>query len=128
MKVIVSKLSNDQKYTVYKALPSGGFAIAGKVLIKGGANVANKVTLQAPAGGVYNQVADKDYELLQQCPQFKKHVEAGFIFVSKAEEEIAATKEAKQEEKQLQEKDESAQLTPATFKKRGKKSPTSKVR
>lgn len=128
MKVIVSKLSNNQNYTVYKALPSGGFAIAGKVLIKGGANVANKVTLQAPAGGVYNQVTDEQYELLQRCPQFKKHVEDGFIFVSKAEEEVAATKEAKKEEKQLKDKDESAQLTPETFKKRGKKAPTSKVR
>ena len=128
MKVIVSKLSNDQNYTVYKALPSGGFAIAGKVLIKGGANVANKVTLKSPTGGVYNQVTDEQYSLLLQCPQFKKHVEAGFIFVSKAEEEVAATKEAKKEEKNLKEKDESAQLTPETFKKRGKKAPTSKVR
>lgn len=128
MKVIVSKLSNNQNYTVYKALPSGGFAVAGKVLIKGGANVANKVTLQAPNGGVYNQVSDADYELLKQCPQFNKHVEDGFIFVSKAEEEVAATKEAKKEEKNLKEKDESAQLTPQVFKKKGKRAPTSRAR
>ncbi len=128
MRVIVSKLSNNQNYTVYKALPSGGFAVAGKVLIKGGANVANKVTLQAPNGGVFTEVTDEQFALLEKCPQFKKHVEAGFVYVSKAEEEVAATKEAKKEEKNLKEKDESAQLTPQVFKKKGKRAPTSKAR
>lgn len=128
MKVIVSKLSNNQNYTVYKALPSGGYAVAGKVLIKGGANVANKVTLQAPNGGVFTEVTDEQYALLEKCPQFKKHVAAGFIYVSKSEEEVAATKEAKKAEKDLKEKDESAQLTPEVFKKKGKKAPTSKAR
>ena len=128
MKVIVSKLSNDQNYTVYKALPSGGYAVAGKVLVKGGANVANKVTLRAPNGGVFTEVTDEQYALLEKCPQFKQHVEAGFIYVSKAEEEVSATKEAKKAEKDLKEKDESAQLTPEVFKKKGKKAPTSKAR
>lgn len=128
MKVIVSKLSNDQNYTVYKVLPSGGYAVANKIFIKGGANVANKVTLQAPLGGVFTEVTDEQYNLLLQCTQFKKHVADGYIYVSKANEEVAATKEAKEAQNDLKEKDESAQLTPEVFKKRGKKAPTSKVR
>lgn len=127
MKTIVSKLSNDQNYTVYKQVPGGIFVAAGKVLIKGGANVANKLTLRAPNGGVITQVSDADFELLQKCPIFKKHVAAGFIFVSASNSEVEGEKEAKKAEKNLKAKDKSAQLTPEDFKKAGKKAPTSKA-
>ena len=127
MKTIVSKLSNDQNYTIYRALQGGGYAVAGKVLVRGGANVANKVTLQAPNGGVFANVTDAEYELLQRCPQFKKHVAAGFVYISKSSDEVAAEKEAKKEAKNLKEKDASAQLTPEDFKKNGKKAPSAKA-
>ena len=127
MKTIVSTLSNDQKYTIYKALPGGGFDIAGQVLIKGGANVADKVTLRAPDGGVFTQVTDAEYAILERCPQFLAHKKDGYVYVTAASEEVAATKEAKKAVKNLKAKDASAQLTPEDFKKNGKKAPTSKA-
>lgn len=127
MKTIVSKLSNDQNYTVYKQVPGGLFVPVKKVLIKGGANVANKLTLLAPNGGVLTQVSDADYELLQKCPIFKKHIAAGFVYVSTSSSELEGEKEARKAEKNLKAKDKSAQLTPEDFKKAGKKAPTSKA-
>ncbi|MGN1058738.1 MAG: hypothetical protein ACI4Q7_05240 [Candidatus Avelusimicrobium sp.] len=127
MKTIVSTLSNDQKYTVYKALPGGGFAVSGQVLVKGGANVADKVTLRSPEGGVFTQVTDEEYAILERCPQFAAHKQAGFVYVTSQSDEIAAAKEAKKAAKNLKKKDESAQLTPEDFTKAGKKAPTSKA-
>lgn len=127
MITVVSKLSNDQKYTVYKSVPGGGYAVKGFVLIKGGANVTDRRTLQSADGGVFTQITPAQYEVLKQCPQFAAHVKAGYVYVSKSESDVESEKEAKKAAADLKEKDGSAQLTPKDFKKAGKRAPSAKA-
>jgi len=78
-----STLTADQRYTLWK---KGGADLQIKdrgVLIKGGANVANK-HLQTPRG-VMTQVTAEQLEILEACPSFLRHKERGFIKVEQVE-------------------------------------------
>lgn len=113
---IVSRASQDNEYIVWETLPSGMKKVKKSVIIKGGANVIDKVTMQTP-NGVVTEITEEQYKTLQECPAFVKHLENGFLEVMKAE------KEAKETAKKKGKKDGGAQLTPKDFEERGQKAP-----
>ena len=120
MKYVLSKLTCDQNYAIYAPAVAGSFPrVIKEVLIKGGANVANK-NLVTP-DGVLTEVSDEDYEALQTVYVFQQHVKGGLIKV------ISSSKEKEQEKakKDMSEGDGSAPLTPKSYKKKGKKAPVS---
>jgi hypothetical protein len=79
MKIFIySTLSNNQLYTKYLANPGGDMPRVDRtVLIKGGANVADKHFV-TPLG-VVTEISAEDYELLKENKLFQTHVENGFI-------------------------------------------------
>ena len=105
MPYIYSTLSNDQAYTTYK--DTGGNKPSGidqQKVIKGKANVVDAKHLITPRG-VANTVTDAELKLLNECPMFKRHKDAGYITVDqkKTEGDNAA--------KNMTAKDKSAPLT-----------------
>jgi hypothetical protein len=85
---VYSTLANDQKYVTYKPLQEGQDigVIDESVLIEGKANVATK-NLVTPRGLV-TKVSEAQYKILEKCPAFKKHVENGYISVTKKEAKL----------------------------------------
>lgn len=116
MKYIVSKSSQGIEFGDWKTTTGGINRLVRSVLIKGGAFVADKKTLEA-VKGVVNEVSDEDYEWLKENPTFKQMVNDGYIVVF--EKEGPATKEADKGDM----KDNSAQLTPEDFEAAGKEPP-----
>ena len=108
MAIILSTLSSDVIYTLYDKTPSGITVAAKSVKIAGGTGVIDK-RLVTPEG-VTTSITDAELEVLEQNPVFKKHVENGFIKV---------TKSSKTNTKDMEKKDKSAQLTPDDFEKKG---------
>ena len=74
------------------------------ILIKGGANVANK-HIVTPRG-VVTEVSDSDLALLMKDPHFQQHMKAGFLSVE--DHKVSANKVAKD----MEPKDKSAPRTP----------------
>lgn len=116
MKYIVSKSSQGIEFGDWKTTTGGINRLVRSVLIKGGAFVADKKTLEA-VKGVVNEVSDEDYEWLKDNPTFKQMVDDGYIVVF--EKEGPANKEADKGDM----KDNSAQLTPEDFEAAGKEPP-----
>lgn len=86
---VYSTLSSDQLYTNY-----GGGELpmpVGEVFIRGGANVMPRKGDETPAGAV-TEVTAEQLEILQANPDFKLHLQNGFIYVSetKVDAEVAA--------------------------------------
>lgn len=81
MKIIYSTLSNDQVYPSYIKKLKGKKVAAQKaktaILIKGGANVADKH--HQTAKFVETEISDEDFKILEDHPAFKRMVERGFI-------------------------------------------------
>lgn len=125
MVTIISSLSCDQNYTVYRPIEGDMNEPYGSVLVKGGRNVADKRSLLAPSGGVITVIEDKDYELLKQCPQFVKHCKGGYLHVEISGSRTSQEEEARKAEKDMKAKDESAQLVPEDFEKNGADAPRS---
>ncbi len=125
MVTIISSLSCDQNYTVYRPIEGDMNEPYGSVLVKGGRNVADKRSLLAPSGGVITVIEDKDYELLKQCPQFVKHCKDGYLHVEISGSRTSQEEEARKAEKDMKAKDESAQLVPEDFEKNGADAPRS---
>lgn len=125
MVTIISSLSCDQNYTVYRPIEGDMNEPYGSVLVKGGRNVADKRSLLAPSGGVITVIEDKDYELLKQCPQFVKHCKDGYLHVEISGSRTSQEEEARKAEKDMKSKDESAQLVPEDFEKNGADAPRS---
>lgn len=110
---VYSTLSNDQAYAGWAKPNENSLPVRTKtVLIKGGANVANK-TLVTPKG-VPNAISDEDLEFLKKNRHFVDHMKRGFIKIGKRGE---ADKVAKD----MTAKDQSAPRTPDDF---GDKAPT----
>jgi len=107
MPFVFSTLSADQEYTNWA---KGGEDLpipVGRVLIKGGANIARK-DLVTPYG-VVTEVSDEQMKILQTNDVFKRHEERGFIKVqdvSEDPEKVAADMEGR---------DKSAPLVPNDF-------------
>lgn len=100
-------LSNDQLYTNYEK-GAGGVSIAvEKVLIKGGAGIANK-RLITPLG-VATEVTENELKALHNNPDFLAHKKQNFIVVreKKADPDKVAT--------DMQQHDKSAPLTDADY-------------
>jgi len=85
---VYSTLANDQKYVTYRPLQAGqDIAVIDKeVLIEGKANVATK-NLITPRGLV-TKITEAQYNVLEKCPSFKKHVERGYITVTKKDTKL----------------------------------------
>lgn len=80
---IYSQLSNDQSFPVYAEKKEDGKTTKvnkyeSSILIKGGANVVNKQTLQT-SKFVMTEVSAEDFKLLEASPVFKRMVKRGFL-------------------------------------------------
>lgn len=75
---IYSTLTADQNYTVWTAPSFGNVPHPEhQILIKGGANVADK--FQRTVRGMETEVSEEDFEILKQNEVFQRHVDNGFI-------------------------------------------------
>ena len=84
MAYIYSTLSSDNEYRVYKKGGADMNIVAGKVVVKGKANIANK-NIITPRG-VATMVTADELKLLEENESFKRHKERGFISVSTKQE------------------------------------------
>ena len=117
MPYITSTATSGTDYAIYRRTENGVFVTEKVISINGGANCANKVFVTPEA--VATKVTDDELELLKQNPEFRRHLDAGFLKI---------TKITKQENnKDMQTEDKSAPLTPAKCKKRGVKAPKTKL-
>lgn len=81
---IFSTLAADVSYTGYSetkgdALPK----VAMSVVVKGGAGVANRRTLETPRG-VVTSVTEEEAKFLSAHPVFNKHLKNGFVQISES--------------------------------------------
>jgi len=110
---IYSTASNDQKFNLFKPTEKGGVpVVAGFVIIKGRANVANRNRITEK--GVMTQISDEQWELLQQVNAYKDMAKNGYMHhdSKRLDPAVAA-------EKNLEAKDKSAPLTPKDAEKAG---------
>jgi len=78
---VYSTLTAPNLYVEYAKNPDKSLnRITRKVLIQGGANVANRKTLVTP-NGVVTKVSAEDYAWLQDNKMFKFHEKAGYLRV-----------------------------------------------
>jgi len=126
MPTIISTLSTDVSYTNYRAKSEkeGGANIAlDSVLIKGGANVAQKHLIEAEDGNFYpgfaTYVSEDELAVLEGNETFKTHRENGFIKIVKAEK-VSVEKIAREVAKDMEAADQSAPLTEDDYKEGGR--------
>lgn len=106
MKSVFSFLSNDQSFPVYKKR-EGAKVSAAKIetaiLVKGGANVANKHQLTNKF--VETKLSDEDFKSLQENKVFQRFVKRGFITTTKPKADaVKRDKSAPKTEKELKDK------------------------
>jgi 16S rRNA U516 pseudouridylate synthase RsuA-like enzyme len=111
---ILSKLAGGVDYSFYRKNAAGKMVRDGFVRVKGGADVADKKTLQAP-DGVVTEVTEAEAKKLEANPVFQKHKKAGLVKTVK-------TAPAKKAGRDLA-ADKSRQVTPADYKEEGKQPP-----
>lgn len=116
MPYITSTATSGTDYVLYKSTETGLKIPAKVVTINGGANCANKLFVTRSA--VSTKVSDEELEMLRQNPEFARHLENGFLNITKIEKESV---------KGLQEGDASAPMTPEKYKSRGRKAPSIKA-
>ena len=119
---IVSTLTGDQAYSIFDKDSEGRQVprLKRRIIINGGANVANKKTL-ITMGGAVTEVSDEDVEALMTVKSFQKHLKGEFVKILKknpANVEKAAS--------DLQGRDKSAPITDDDMKAEGKKSGSTK--
>lgn len=114
-KYITSKMATGVNYAVYTKGPNGINEVKQVITINGGADVIDKKTLVTP-DGVVTALSDSDFAKLQDNPIFMRHLDRGVVKVSVNE---------KMAEKASSEmtRDNSAQLTPKDYRKKGKRKP-----
>ena len=123
MPYIISRASQSTEYTSWAKGRNGENKRLKSVLIKGGANVVDKKTLETPAG-VITEVSAEDLKFLQSHSAFKRHVAAGWLSIEKTKGAADKKSEIVQKDKDgYVEKDGSAQLLPEDFEKAGQKPP-----
>ena len=112
---IVSKASQDIEYVGWSKGKNGLNKKEKSVVIKGGANVLNKKTMET-VNGVITEVSADDVKFLESLSTFRRQVEAGWMKVGKSRVEAEKKAEAKDvDEDGKVIKDGSAQLTPQDF-------------
>lgn len=120
---VVSKASQDIEYAGWKQGRNGQNVKEFSIIIKGGANVVDKKTMEASKGN-YTEVDKEQLDFLLSNTAFKRHVDRGWMFVEKTRggaEKLAET-ELKEADGSVK-KDGSAQLTAEDFEKAGQKPP-----
>lgn len=123
MAYIVSKASQDIEYCDWVKGRNGLFTKKLSVIIKGGANVMNKKTMETP-NGVVTEVTAEQLKFLEGNSAFKRHMERGFMAICKTENDAKKKADkADKDENGDKKKDGSAQLTKEDFEKRGQKPP-----
>ena len=123
MPYIISRASQSTEYTSWTKGRNGENKRLKSVLIKGGANVVDKKTLETPAG-VITEVSAEDLKFLQGHSAFKRHVAAGWLSIEKTKGAADKKSEIVQKDKDgYVEKDGSAQLLPEDFEKAGQNPP-----
>lgn len=120
---IVSKASQDIEYAGWEKGKNGLNKKAKTVVIKGGANVLNKKTMET-VNGVITEVSAEDVKFLESLSSFRRQKEAGWMIVVKTKSEAEKKAAAKETDDEGNvKKDGSAQLTPDDFEKNGQKPP-----
>lgn len=118
MSFVTSKLAAPVNYTFYELGANKINRAVDTITINGGADVINKKTLDTPSG-VVTELTDEQLDKLKTHPVFKEHLQNGYITI------VSTEKEAKKVEADLKE-DNSKQLTPKDYTKKGKKTPKAK--
>jgi len=111
---IYSTMSSDNCYAMHEKLPNGLHKKSEKMVITGKANVTNPKTLMTPLG-MMTVVDEAEFKKFEDNSMLKRHIERGFIKVTKAKGEADAVA------KDMTGKDKSAQLTEEDTKKVTKK-------
>lgn len=102
MKKVYSTLANDHFFPFYKQYTqhyTGKKDVESGVLIRGGANVVDRLTLRA-SRYVVTEVTQKQLELLQQDVVFNRMIKRGFLSLNKPDD-LQKCKSAQATEKQL---------------------------
>jgi hypothetical protein len=106
-KYVFSTLSSDQAYSVVKSRADGSYDIVGSVLIRGGANVADKHFVTPR--GVMTRITEDEFKAIENDTSFILHVANGYLKYEDAPadvEKVVADMEGR---------DQSAPLTPNDF-------------
>lgn len=117
MKYVASTLSAPVEYTGYAKTNNDLPAVTRRVLVQGGAGVANKRNLITPLG-VVTSVEDDDAAFLENHPTFKVHKAKGFVRILNNKPEDADAVAA-----DLKGNDPSAPLTPSSYEGTATKAP-----
>lgn len=118
MPYITTTASCGTDYTLYRKSDAGVVTPYKTISVKGGANCMDKKLFATP-NSVVTKVSDEDYEILKKHPEFVRHLENGFVKVTKILKE--------ENNKGLEKEDKSAQMTPEKYEKQGKKKPVVKI-
>lgn len=117
MPYIYSSLSNDNVFHVYDKHPRVATPQS-SIVIKGKANVQDKVTFQTPRGAATEVSAD-ELELLKTIPQFAKKLKRGFFSIDEKATHAYGAEDAGAD----MPKDKSAQDTKKDYDDKNKKAP-----
>lgn len=113
---VVSRAAQDIEYTEWEANKTGSHEKKKSVIIKGGAHVINRETLETP-NGVITPVTDEELKFLKSNSTFQRHQEASFM-------EIVGDKEDAEDLAESEgQRDNGSQLTKKDFEDRGIKPP-----
>lgn len=109
MKYVYSTGTTNVEYNAFTVPPKGNIPQRiRRVVVRGGANVANKNFITPK--GVVTKISDEDADFLLQNDSFKRHVKAGFVVMSNylVDADGVAVND-------LEPKDRSAPKTPGDF-------------
>lgn len=123
MAYIVSKASQDIEYCDWQKSRNGLNIKKFSVVIKGGANVLDRKTLET-SNGTVTEVSAAELKFLESNSTFKRHMERGWMEIckTKGDADKKAAKVMKNDDGDVI-KDGSAQLTAEDFEKKGQKPP-----
>lgn len=113
MAKVFSMLSNDQLFVIYGEKKGDGLVKASKtdksILIKGGANVQNRLMLNEHLEPfIVTEVSSDDLKLLQTLPSFNRKVERGFLVIGSTPKSDVKDKSAQLKEKDVKAKPHTA--------------------
>ena len=123
MAYIVSKASQDIEYCDWQKSRNGLNIKKFSVVIKGGANVLDRKTLET-SNGTVTEVSAAELKFLESNSTFKRHMDRGWMEIckTKGDADKKAAKVMKNDDGDVI-KDGSAQLTAEDFEKKGQKPP-----
>lgn len=123
MAYIVSKASQDIEYCDWQKSRNGLNVKKFSIIIKGGANVLDRKTMETSKGTV-TEVNAKELKFLEGNSAFLRHQERGWMKICKTKSEAEKkADEVMKDENGDAVKDGTAQLTAEDFEKKGQKPP-----